>query len=120
MTGPHDFGRTCEQLAAGALVAAGWTIIARNYRFGHREIDLVARRRDITAFVEVKGRRSLACGHPLEAITWKKRAEIRRVAEHWIARHGVPGSVYRFDAIAITDTGGGAPRIDHIEDAWRL
>jgi putative endonuclease len=120
MAGAHDFGRICERLAADALAAAGWRILARNYRFGHREIDLIARRRGITAFVEVKGRRTQAYGHPLEAITWRKRAEIRRVAQHWIARHGEPGAVYRFDAIAVTAGTGGDPRIEHIEDAWRL
>lgn len=120
MTGPHEFGRLCEALAADSLVAAGWCIVARNYRFGRREIDLIASRRRTVAFIEVKGRRGPGFGHPLEAITWRKRDEIRRVAEHWVARHGRAGQIYRFDAIAITTAPDGDPQIEHVEDAWRL
>jgi putative endonuclease len=120
MADPHEFGKRCEALAAESLVAAGWRIVARNYRFGRREIDLIASRRRVIAFVEVKGRRGDGFGHPLEAITRRKRDEIRRVAEHWIARNGRPGQIYRFDAVGVTLAPAGGPRVEHVEDAWRL
>lgn len=120
MADPHEFGRRCEELAAESLIAAGWRIVARNYRFGRREIDLIARRRRVVAFVEVKGRRGDGFGHPLEAITRRKREEIRRVAEQWIARNGGPGLIYRFDAVGVTLEAAGGPRVEHVEDAWRL
>jgi putative endonuclease len=120
MADPHEFGRLCEAMAAESLIAAGWRIVARNYRFGRREIDLIAYRRRVIAFVEVKGRRGGGFGHPLEAITRRKREEIRRVAEHWIARNGRPGLTYRFDAIGVTLAGEGGTCIEHVEDAWRL
>ena len=50
MTVPHDFGRHCEELAAAHLAATGWQIVQRNYRFGHREIDVIARRGDLEAY----------------------------------------------------------------------
>jgi putative endonuclease len=109
-----------EQLAAGYLAERGWVIIHRNYRIGHREIDLVARRSEVVAFVEVKTRGGLGYGHPLEAITRKKRGEIQRVAAAWIKAHGLRGDVYRFDAIAILLPAGGEPVIEHVEDAWRI
>jgi putative endonuclease len=64
-----------EALAARFLERAGWTILVRNFRMGHKEIDLVARRGEVVAFVEVKTRAGTGFGHPLEAITWKKRLD---------------------------------------------
>ncbi len=119
MGASHAFGTWCESVAARYLAGHGWRIRERNYRFGHREIDLVVQRGGIVAFVEVKGRRGAGYGHPLEAITWRKRREIERVARHWIARHDRPGLVYRFDAIAVVP-GLGGPAVEHVADAWRL
>jgi putative endonuclease len=81
---------------------------------------VIARRGDLVAFVEVKTRSGTGYGHPLEAITWKKRREIQQVAAAWIDRNGRPGDVYRFDAIAVLVLAGRAPQIDHVEDAWRM
>jgi len=115
----HRFGIRCEQLAARHLAAAGWRVLHRNYRFGHREIDLIVRRGEVVAFVEVKGRSGTAYGHPLAAVTPRKRREIERVARQWMARFGRPGDVYRFDAVAVRLDAAGAPLIDHVPDAWR-
>lgn len=120
-SGNKPLGDRGEQLAAGFLAERGWVIVSRNYRIGHREIDLVARRSEVVAFVEVKTRGGLGYGHPLEAITRKKRQEIQTVAAAWIEAHGRPGDVYRFDAVAILlPSGGGDPAIEHVEDAWRM
>ena len=119
MARPHDFGRLCEELAVAHLVRAGWRIVERNYRFGHREIDVIARQGSVIIFVEVKGRRGAGWGHPLEAITSRKRLEIQRVAFHWVARFGAAGMTYRFDAISVLSRGR-KTRIDHVEGAWRL
>jgi putative endonuclease len=109
-----------ERLAAEHLERAGWTILARNYRIGHREVDLVVRRGEVVAFVEVKTRAGLGYGHPLEAITRAKQREVAFVAQCWIDRHGFAGVDYRFDAVAILLLAGREPVIEHIEDAWRM
>jgi len=109
-----------EELAARFLEQRGWTVVHRNFRMGRKEIDLVARRGEVVAFVEVKTRGGRGYGHPLEAITWKKRREIQQVASAWIDRFGKPGDVYRFDAVAVLVEGGGPPVVEHVEDAWRL
>lgn len=109
-----------EELAARFLEQRGWTVVHRNFRMGRKEIDLVARRGEVVAFVEVKTRGGRGYGHPLEAITWKKRREIQQVASAWIDRFGKPGDVYRFDAVAVLVEGGGPPTLEHVEDAWRL
>jgi putative endonuclease len=108
-----------EEIAARHLARAGWTVTHRNFRLGHKEIDLVARRGEVVAFVEVKTRAGLGYGHPLEAITARKRREIAQVATAWIERHGAPGDVYRFDAVAVL-VRGGEPEVEHVEDAWRM
>lgn len=115
----HQFGQVCEQLAADRLCRLGWRVLDRNYRFGHKEIDLVIRRGDTVAFVEVKARSGSRFGHPLEAIGPAKRREIERVARSWIGRFGQPGDRYRFDAVAVTVDRAGEPRFDHVPDAWR-
>ena len=118
--GNKPLGDRGERLAADFLAERGWVILHRNYRIGHREIDLVARCSEVVAFVEVKTRGGLGYGHPLEAITRKKRKEIQQVAAAWIEAHGAPDDVYRFDAVAILLPVGGAPVIEHVADAWRL
>lgn len=120
MARSHEFGQSCEDLAATTLRAAGWTILARNYRFRRAEIDIIARRADVVAFVEVKGRRGSGYGDPLHAITAAKRSEIERVARVWIEKNRARGVRYRFDAIAVRQDGPGEAEIEHLEDAWRL
>jgi putative endonuclease len=116
----HDVGRAFEDRAAEYLSERGWRLLERNVRFGRREIDLVVRRANVVAFVEVKGRRGSGYGHPLEAITWKKRREIAAVALWWTQRHGEPELSYRFDAVAVERAPDGRLVVQHVEDAWRL
>jgi len=120
MARSHEFGRQCESLAAQYLERLGWRILERNYRAGHREIDLIAQRGDCIAFVEVKGRQARRQGDPLEAINWRKRREIERVARQWLARSGERNQTFRFDAIAVRIGPGGRAELEHVPDAWRL
>ena len=119
MATSHDLGRASEFLAAEYLLDRGYRILERNYRVGHKEIDLIAQRDRVIAFVEVKARAGAGYGHPLEAITWAKRREISYVARVWIAGHGRPGLLYRFDAVAILWRNQQAI-VEHVPDAWRL
>ena len=115
----HAVGARYERVAARILERRGFTVLDRNVRFRRKEIDLVVRRGPIVAFVEVKGRRGEACGHPLDAVTFRKRAEIESVAHWWIQRRGRPGMIYRFDAVAVTEDRRGRLLVEHVEDAWR-
>jgi putative endonuclease len=82
-------------------------------------VDLVVRKGHTVAFVEVKTRRSSTCGTAVEAVPRRKQQDIARVASVWVLRHGRPDDEYRFDLLAVHDSGGGAPVIEHIPDAWR-
>jgi putative endonuclease len=120
--GGHALGRWGEEQAARFLERRGWSILARNYRFGRREVDLVARKGGLLSFVEVKTRSGVGFGAPQESITGLKRREIEAVAAHFVHRHDLHSLTVRFDAVAIVAEGhvGGAPaRIEHVEDAWR-
>lgn len=120
MARSHELGRQGEALAAEHLERRGWHILERGFRLGHKEIDLVARRGRVVAFIEVKTRAGERYGHPLDGITAAQRREIELVARAWIARHGPPGVAYRFDAVAITWPRAGPPALEHVPDAWRL
>jgi putative endonuclease len=120
VTSTFERGRSFEEIAVGHLVRSGWTVLDRNIRFGRREIDLVMRRGTTVAFVEVKGRGGTGYGHPLEAITVRKRAEIEKVATWWVARNGTDGQEYRFDAVAVLKRADGRCSVEHVEDAWRM
>jgi putative endonuclease len=118
----NDFGRGAEELAARLLTSRGWTIESRNWRWRHKEIDLICRRDRIVAFVEVRARRSRLRGHPLETITWTKRRDLQQAAQSWIGRSGRHGDAYRFDAVWILAEDGdlSRARIEHVEGAWTL
>lgn len=115
----HEFGRRAEGLAAWHLRRCGWRILEHNWRFHSKEIDLVARRGRVVAFVEVKARRAGALGHPLESITPGKRRDLAIAARAWITLRGQPGESYRFDAVAVIQDGADT-RVEHVENAWQL
>jgi len=115
----QELGSRGEDLAASHLHGRGWQIVERNWRFHHKEIDLVARRGDVIAFVEVKTRGARPLGHPLDTITAAKRRDLAIAARGWIASRGRPGDSYRFDAVAVLRDPDGV-RVEHVEDAWRL
>ncbi|MFC1574591.1 YraN family protein [Gemmatimonadota bacterium] len=116
-----EIGRLGEEEAARYLQARGWTILGRNVRAGRREVDLVALRGRVLAFVEVKCRSGRGWGHPLEAITSLKQGDVARVARKWVLDGGLPpGTVVRFDAIGVLLLRGMPPEITHVPDAWRL
>lgn len=116
----HRQGLAGELAAARYLHGQGWTVLAHRFRFGHHDLDLIARQGSLVAFLEVKSRRSTTFGTGVEAVRWQKRAILRLVAGVWIARHGKAGDRYRFDLVVVTWPGRGIfPHVSHMEDAWR-
>lgn len=113
----QDLGALGERIAAQWLVGAGWAVLDRRFRNGHRDLDLVIERGGTVAFVEVKTRRSVALGDPVEAVTWRKRRELVRSAQVWMARHGGPPRAYRFDVVGVLIRGRRV-RIRHVENAF--
>lgn len=115
----HRLGWEAELIAGKWLQCRGWQVVAHRWRLGRNDLDLIARRGGLVAFIEVKVRRSGRCGSGEEAVGYKKRRAIERAAWAWILRHGRSGDRYRFDLIALAGPGPGALAVNHIEDAWR-
>ena len=113
------FGIAGERVAERWLRGRGWRVLERRYRTGHRDIDLIAERDGLVAFVEVKSRTGTRFGDPVEAVNWKKRGELVRSASTWIDRHGRRGEHYRFDVIGVLVTGSRV-RVRHVENAFSL
>ncbi|HEY8196213.1 MAG TPA: YraN family protein [Gemmatimonadales bacterium] len=109
-----------EQIAIGFLTSCGWSVEAHRFRLGRHDLDLVIRKGNMVAFVEVKARRSSSCGTAVEAVSRRKQRDIARVASVWLLRHGRPNDDYRFDVVAIQDIPGGQPVNEHVPDAWRM
>ncbi len=96
------FGYSGEAMAAQFLAARGFRILDRNWNHRLGEIDLIAERQGRIRFVEVKLRRSLACGYPETSITGKKLRHLARVIECWLETQHPRPREYQVDAISIT------------------
>jgi putative endonuclease len=108
------WGRVAERLAAIALQVKGYRILARRVRTSSGEIDLIARRGDTFAFIEVKARASVE--DALDAVSDASWRRISDCAEVWAARHMPAGDLgWRYDLVAICPWKW--PK--HLRDAWR-
>ena len=85
----NELGAWGEELAAAFLRQKGYVIVERNWKMGHRDIDIIAKDDDMMVFVEVKTRRNRVFGEPEDAVDYRKLV-------------GTPD--------------GKAPEISHIED----
>lgn len=98
--GAYRLGLRAETLAALLLRVKGWRILARRYRAGGGEIDIIAKRGDTVAFVEVKARASR--DQALTSITPRARKRIASAARSWCAgREDMRTATLRFDAILV-------------------
>jgi len=101
MARKDELGRRGEQLAVEHLTTHGYTILDRNWRCTIGEIDIVAQLGSTAIVVEVKTRSSTVFGHPLEAVTPRKLARLRRLAAAWCEAHPGDGVALRIDVIGI-------------------
>jgi putative endonuclease len=113
------FGELGERIAARWLTRKGWRIVYRRFRNGRRDIDLVATRDALVAFVEVKARQGAAFGDPVEAVHHRKQRELVKSAHVWIDRHGRAEETYRFDVVGVL-MDGDRVLVKHVEDAFRV
>ena len=109
-----------ERTAMAYLVSCGWEVEAHRFKLGRHDLDLVVRRGNTVAFVEVKTRHALTQGSGIEAVGARKQSTIAKVGSLWRLRYGRPEDEYRFDVVAVRDLGNGHCTVEHVEDAWRL
>lgn len=111
-----DTGKRAEQLAAGYLRARGYHIWKTNWRWGKKELDLVAIHRGRLVIVEVKSMVGNRVNHPSETVDGYKQRNIILAAEGFIRRYKSRRPT-RFDVIAVVYRGGEV-KIEHLENAF--
>lgn len=110
----RQIGSDYEKQAAEYLKAKGMKILEMNFRNRGGEIDIIAKDGDYICFIEVKYRTTNQFGSPLEAVTYHKQQQIRKVAHFYMMCKGLhEWTPCRFDVIAFEgDT------ITHLENAF--
>ena len=115
----RTLGAFGEEEAVRCLRRKGYRIVQRNYRCRFGEIDIIARKRNILAFVEVKLRKDRRFAEAREFVTRQKQQRILASAQLYLASH--PEDLQpRFDVIEVYAPDGerGAITVEHLEDAF--
>jgi len=110
-------GNEGERATADYLSERGYHILERNFRCRGGEVDLIALDGATLVFIEVKLRRSLARGAPIEAVTAVKQSRVRKAAQVYLAYSGRVFSRIRFDVVAIMKSGKNTD-ITHLKAAF--
>ncbi|HVE61767.1 MAG TPA: YraN family protein [Chitinophagaceae bacterium] len=96
----NTFGKEGEELAADYLIKNGYTILHKNWRHSHYEIDVIAEKNNVLHFIEVKTRSSDKFGLPEESVTKKKFKSLLNGADEFLFQHPEYRHV-QYDILAI-------------------
>jgi len=110
-------GRGGEAAALRTYVERGYRPVARNWRCGIGELDLVLERDDLLVFCEVKTRRGSLLGGGYEAVTISKQRKLRRLAEAFLLGEHPSHARVRFDVASVW-LADGRPEVEVFEDAF--
>ncbi|MDE6557665.1 MAG: YraN family protein [Clostridia bacterium] len=108
----RQLGFLGETKAAAYLKKLGYEILKRNFRCPFGEVDIIAQKGDVTAFIEVKTRSNNNYGAPNEAVDNKRKQRYKNCVRFYYAHREIDCTV-RFDVIEVTKDG-----INHIENAF--
>jgi putative endonuclease len=113
----NELGKQGETLACTYLTNKGHIILETNYRYAHKEIDIISLCGDILVFTEIKARSSYAFGFPEEAVNQRKQNLLKQAAEYYCLDK--PQYVkFRFDVLSLLVNGGIITEVLHFEDAF--
>ena len=112
-----DFGKLGEQLAEDFLIDKGYTILHRNWRHSHYEIDIVALKNNLPHFVEVKTRSSKQYGEPEESVNKKKIRSLLQAADEFLFRNSQYTN-FQIDILSINIHPQEEPQYFFIEDVY--
>jgi putative endonuclease len=118
MAAKDELGRRGEDVAVQYLEGQGLTVLARNWRCRHGELDVIATDSARLVVCEVKTRSGTRFGTGAEAVTGRKAARIRRLARLWLAAHHLPWTEVRFDVCSVLIEPGAEPVLDHFAGAF--
>ena len=120
MKGNGGVGKLGEDLACGYLEAKGQTVVKRNWRCGHLEVDIITEHSLGVHFVEVKSRVAPSTAAPEEKVDTVKRRRITRAALKYLHdRENAPGGDVEvfFDIVSVVFKGEGT-EIAYYPGAW--
>jgi len=115
--GTQEVWHAGEDVAAAYLTGLGWQVLARNWRCRAGELDIIALEPGppaVVVFCEVKCRRGLGFGQPLEAITAAKRAKLRDLAVLWLREQPRPVPRFRIDGLGVLLPLDGRHQVTHL------
>ena len=115
MAAHNELGKWGEDCATAWLQRKGYTIIERDWKSGHRDIDIIALDGDTVVFVEVKTRRNRLFADPEAAVGYHKLKNLQAALSHYIKYHHINNAV-RFDIVTVVGTMEAEPEIDHLVD----
>ena len=96
----HTLGSAGEEAVVAHLRKNGFSILERNYRIRGGEIDIIARKKDLVVFIEVKARIFGTSGLS-EVVTPTKQAKIIFTAKHFLTRNMIENTIIRFDVALV-------------------
>lgn len=116
MANHNELGKKGEQRAVDFLVENGYDIIERNYRFNKAEVDIIARKKDVLAIIEVKTRSTSDFGNPQDFVKPKQIKNLVKAVDEYVTANNLDVEV-RFDIIAIVKAKRGF-KIEHFKAAF--
>ncbi len=118
MAAKDELGRRGEDVAVEYLEKQGLTVLARNWRCRHGELDVVLTDAERLVVCEVKTRSSARFGEPAEAVDGRKAHRIRQLANIWLAAHNLPWTEVRFDVCSVVLEPGRPATLHHYAEAF--
>lgn len=112
----NQLGKKGEQLAVDFLIENGYEITERNYRFDKAEVDIIAKKEDILAIIEVKTRSTSDFGNPQDFVKTKQIQRLVKAVHEYVTVNKMDVEV-RFDIIAIVKEKQNF-NIEHLENAF--
>lgn len=113
-----ELGKKGEALALKYLKRHRYKILEQNYKSQFGEIDIIAKNKEVLAFIEVKTRKSIEFGPPQEAVNIHKQRQIAKVAWEYLSKMNIQDTDCRFDVVAISCLENQKPKIELIKDAF--
>lgn len=111
------FGAGAEQLVVEHLERNGWRVRDRNVHCRHGELDVVAEKDGVLAFVEVRMRSTATWGDPSQSVSRAKQRRVWLAATEYCQRHGLFQRLIRFDVASVVGRGRSG-HVELIEDAF--
>ncbi len=112
----NDLGREGERIAREHLEREGYKILARNYVYRKAEVDLIVRKDNVLAAIEVKTRSKCTLGRPQDFVSPEKIRLMVSAVNEFVRIHQLDCEV-RLDIIAVSREGRGF-RVEHLRDAF--